>query len=387
MLLERVLEIGLLTAGMSFAFNAAIVGSQRWHGKLTHDHDLDGVQKVHATAVPRIGGIGVMVGLLGGLGAMMYGVPGLVEAAHLDLIMLLLCASMPAFVAGVVEDFTKKVSVRMRLAATVASSLLASYLLDATLGDLDIWGVDRLLVYAPIAIAITAVIVAGAANAVNIIDGFNGLSSSTIILMSAGLGFIAWQHGDTFVVTLAALSAGAAFGFLLLNYPAGKLFLGDGGAYFLGFWVAEIAVLLLTRHAEINAWQVLGVCAYPIIEVLFSIYRRRFIQNVSPGAPDALHLHTLVFRRVVFKHVRCDPARSWKRNAGVVWFISPVVALCIAGSVFLGNSVSSAIVLVAIQVALYVAAYGRVVRGRWSIRASRPALPVIDEVNDASAVS
>lgn len=387
MLLERVLEIGLLTAGMSFAFNAAIVGSQRWHGKLTHDHDLDGVQKVHATAVPRIGGIGVMVGLLGGLGAMMYAVPGLVEAAHLDLIMLLLCASMPAFVAGVVEDFTKKVSVRMRLAATVASSLLASYLLDATLGDLDIWGVDSLLVYAPIAIAITAVIVAGAANAVNIIDGFNGLSSSTIILMSAGLGFIAWQHGDAFVVTLAALSAGAAFGFLLLNYPAGKLFLGDGGAYFLGFWVAEIAVLLLTRHTEINAWQVLGVCAYPIIEVLFSIYRRRFIQNVSPGAPDALHLHTLVFRRVVFKHVQRDPACSWKRNAGVVWFISPVVALCIAGSVFLGNSVSSAILLVAIQVALYVAAYGRVVRGRWSIRASRPALPVIDEVNDASAVS
>ena len=172
-----------------------------------------------------------------------------------------------------------------------------------------------------------------------------------------------------------------------MNYPAGKLFLGDGGAYFLGFWVAEMAVLLITRNAEINAWQVLGVCAYPIIEVMFSIYRRRFIQNVSPGAPDALHLHTLVFRRVVFKHVRRDPARSWKRNAGVVWFISPVVALCIAGSVFLGGTVSSAIVLVAIQLALYVAAYGRVVRGRWSVRVRRPAPLAIDEVDDASTVS
>ncbi len=389
MLLEKVLEIGLLTAGTSFAFNALIVGSQRWHGKLTHDHDLGSVQKVHTTAVPRIGGLGVMAGLLCGIGAFMYASPDHLNDTQLSLIMLLLCASVPAFVAGVVEDFTKKVSVRMRLVATVASSLLASALLGATLGDLNIWGVDSLLVYTPIAIMVTAIIVAGAANAVNIIDGFNGLSSSTIVLMSAGLGAIAWQHGDGFVMTLAALSAGASAGFFLLNYPAGKLFLGDGGAYFLGFWVAEMAVLLLARHTEINAWQVLGVCAYPIIEVLFSIYRRRFIQNVSPGAPDALHLHTLVFRRVVFKHVRHNADRSWMRNAGVVWFISPVVALCIAASVFLGDTVSSAIVLVLIQLALYVAAYGRVVRGRWSVRPRRPALLNVAEldVDDVSTVS
>jgi len=387
MLLEKVLEIGLLTAGSSFAFNAAIVGSQRWHGKLTHDHDLGGVQKVHTTAVPRIGGIGVMAGLLCSIGIFAYAYPGTLDGTQLNLILLLLCASIPAFIAGVIEDFTKKVSVRMRLAATVASSLLASALLGATLGDLNIWGLDSLLVYAPVAIVVTAVVVAGAANAVNIIDGFNGLSSSTIILMSAGLGAIAWQYDDAFVMTLAALSAGAAAGFFLLNYPAGKLFLGDGGAYFLGFWVAEMAVLLLVRHAEINAWQVLGVCAYPIIEVLFSIYRRRFIQNVSPGAPDALHLHTLVFRRVVFKHVRRNPARSWNRNASVVWFISPVVGLCIAGSVLLGGSVSSAIALVVIQLGLYVAAYGRVVRGRWSVRTRRPALMDVVEVDDVSTVS
>jgi len=387
MLLEKVLQIGLLTAGASFAANAAIIGSQRWHGKLSHDHDLGGVQKMHTVAVPRIGGIGVVAGLMFGVWAFRMLFPGQIEESQINLILLLLAASLPAFIAGVIEDFTKRVSVRVRLAATVASSLLASGLLGATLGDLNIWGLDSLLVFAPVAIVVTAVIVAGAANAVNIIDGFNGLSSSTIILMSAGLGAIAWQYDDAFVMTLAALSGGAACGFFLLNYPAGKLFLGDGGAYFLGFWVAEMAVLLLVRHAEINAWQVLGVCAYPIIEVLFSIYRRRFIQNVSPGAPDALHLHTLVFRRVVFKHVRRDPVRSWKRNAGVIWFISPVVALCIAGSVFLGHSVSSAILLVAMQLALYVAAYGRVVRGRWSVRHRRPVLMDTVEADDVSTVS
>lgn len=388
MLVEKVLEIGLLTAGVSFAFCAAIVGSQRWHGKLSHDHDLGGVQKVHTAAVPRIGGIGVVAGMLFALWAYTLVFPGQIDASQLAQILLLLCASIPAFLAGIVEDFTKRVSVRMRLAATVASSLLASVMLGATVDELNIWGLDSLLAYAPIAIVVTAIVVAGAANAVNIIDGFNGLSSSTIILMAAGLGALGWQYDDSLVLTLAALGAGAACGFFLVNYPAGKLFLGDGGAYFLGFWVAEMAVLLLTRHPEINAWQVLGVCAYPIIEVLFSIYRRRFIQNVSPGAPDALHLHTLIFRRVVFKHVRRDPARSWKRNAGVMCFISPMVALCIGATVYLGESVSSAIALVMIQLALYLAVYGRVVRGRWVMRrVPSGAVAQMAKVDDVSTVS
>lgn len=385
MLFEKVLEIGLLTAGMSFAFNAAIVCSQRWHGKLSHDHDLCGVQKVHTTAVPRIGGIGVMAGLLASLAILAVWAPDYMAQAHSSLILMLLFASIPAFVAGVIEDFTKKVSVRVRLCATIASALMASAMVGATVDQLDIWGLDSLLVFAPVAIVVTAVVVAGAANAVNIIDGFNGLSSSTIMLMSAGLGVIAWQHNDAFVMTLAALSAGAALGFFLLNYPAGKLFLGDGGAYFMGFWVAEMAVLLLVRNSEVNAWQVLGVVAYPIIEVMFSIYRRRFIQKVSPGAPDALHLHTLVFRRVVFRHVQRDPARSWKRNAGVVWFISPGVALCIAATVMFGNTVSSALMLVLLQVALYVAVYGRIVRGRWGVR--RSGSLQVAEADDVSAVS
>jgi len=385
MLFENVVAMGALSAGASFMLSALIVGSQRWHGKLSHDHDLAGVQKVHTTAVPRIGGVGVVAGLLLGLWMFTLIFPGELAETELALIMLLLCAGIPAFAAGIIEDFTKRVSVRMRVAATVASALLASLTLGATVGELDIWLVDSLLVYTPIAIVVTAIVVSGAANAVNIIDGFNGLSSSTIMLMAAGLGMIAWQYDDRFVVALAVLCVGAACGFFFVNYPAGKLFLGDGGAYFLGFWVAEMAVLLLTRHAEINAWQILGVCAYPIIEVLFSIYRRRFVQKVSPGAPDALHLHTLVFRRIVFKLVQHDAVRPWKRNAGVVCIMSPIIALCIAASVTFGTSVSSALLLVMLQVTLYIAVYGRVVRGRWGAR--RPSLAAQSETTDVEDIS
>jgi UDP-N-acetylmuramyl pentapeptide phosphotransferase/UDP-N-acetylglucosamine-1-phosphate transferase len=280
-------------------------------------------------------------------------------------IYLLLAAGLPAFVAGLVEDFTKRVSVKARLAATALSAVIASAVLGATVNELDLWGVDTLLAITPFAVLVTAIVVAGGSNAINIIDGFNGLSSSTIIIMAAGLAAVGFQHGDTLVVTLGALGIGATLGFLAVNYPRGKLFLGDGGAYFLGFWVSEMAVLLLVRNASVNAWQVLAICAYPVIEVLFSMYRRKMIQKVSPGAPDALHLHTLVFRRLVFKHVRIDAARPWKRNAAVACVIAPVVAVCVSTSVLLGASAAVSLLIVLAQLAIYVVVYGRLVRGRW----------------------
>jgi UDP-N-acetylmuramyl pentapeptide phosphotransferase/UDP-N-acetylglucosamine-1-phosphate transferase len=359
-------QLGLIVFGASFAGCLLIVLSQRWHGNLSHDHDLGGVQKVHITAVPRVGGVGVVSGLALGFVCMQYLLPE-EKALGSREVYLLLAASLPAFVAGFVEDFTKRVSVKTRLAATALSAVFASALLGATVNELDLWVVDALLAISPFAVLVTAIVVAGGSNAINIIDGFNGLAGSTIVIMAAGLAAVGFQHGDTLVVTLGVLGIGATLGFLAVNYPRGKLFLGDGGAYFLGFWVSEMAVLLLVRNATVNAWQVLAICAYPIIEVLFSMYRRKVIQKVSPGAPDALHLHTLVFRRLVFKHVRKDASRPWMRNAAVACVISPIVALCVAISVVLGASPAVSLALVAIQVAVYVMAYGRLARGHWRL--------------------
>ncbi|WP_082579201.1 glycosyltransferase [Massilia sp. Root133] len=368
-----------LTAWMaSFVISQLIVRSQKWHGRLTHDHDLGGVQKVHTTAVPRIGGLAVIGGILLGFVLFQQIFPGQVSASRASRIYLLLGASLPAFLAGLIEDFTKRVSVRVRLVATALSALVASLALGATVGELDIWGLDALLTIAPLAIVATAVFVAGGSNAINIIDGFNGLSGSTIIIMSIGLAAVGLHVGDSFVAVLGALCAGATLGFLMLNYPSGKMFLGDGGAYFLGFWVSEMAVLLLVRHPELSAWQILAICGYPIIEVLFSIYRRKFVRKVSPGAPDALHLHGLVFRRLVFKYVRRDAARPWKRNAMVPCFMAPAVAACVAVSVWFGQSTPAAVAIVVAQVVLYIAVYGRLVRGRWTVRRGDRAEQALD---------
>ena len=384
MLASGLFKIGVFSAVMSFALSLLIVWSQKWHGKHSHDHDLDGVQKFHATAVPRIGGIAVIVGILLGLFSFVYMYPGEISEARFSQILMLLLASLPAFSAAIIEDITKIVSVRVRLVATVCSSLIASVLLGATVNELDIWGVDSLLALAPVAIIVTAVVVAGGANAINIIDGFNGLSSSVIVVMAVALGIVAWQVGDGFVAILSVLCVGAAIGFLLVNYPAGKLFLGDGGAYFCGFWVSEIAVLLLVRNTSVNAWQVLSICAFPVIEVLFSMYRRKIIKNISVGAPDALHLHTLIYRRAVSRFVANKPNLPWCRNAAVAFVMVPWIAMAAALSVIAGGTIVGGVLIVLGQLAVYIAVYGRLVRGRWFARPVTPPLVAQEEANAKS---
>jgi UDP-N-acetylmuramyl pentapeptide phosphotransferase/UDP-N-acetylglucosamine-1-phosphate transferase len=356
--------IALAAAALTSGAAALIVISQRWHGKHSLDHDLEGVQKYHTRAVPRIGGLALVGGVLVTLLLCKGLVPQLrLPEDHLTQVMLLLIAGLPVFLAGMIEDLTKKVSVIARLSAAIVSALIASWLLGATIDELNIWGVDSLLTWTPIALLVTAVTVAGGVNAVNIIDGFNGLAATTVVVMLAALGVVAAHVGDALVAELALIGAGAAVGFLFINYPTGRLFLGDGGAYFLGFWVAEVAVLLLTRNSSVNAWQVLSICAYPIIEVLFSIYRRKIVRQASPGEPDGLHLHTLVYRRLVPKFFSIDSGPTWKRNAAVSCLIIPWIVIAAILSVAAGGNIPASILVVLSQIVTYLTFYKRIVRG------------------------
>jgi UDP-N-acetylmuramyl pentapeptide phosphotransferase/UDP-N-acetylglucosamine-1-phosphate transferase len=92
---------------------------------------------------------------------------------------------------------------------------------------------------------------------------------------------------------------GAIFGFFFWNYPRGKIFLGDGGAYLIGFWIALLTILLVTRNNSVSPLYALLVNAYPVVETLFTIWRRKFHKNKNPSIADDMHLHTLVYRRVI----------------------------------------------------------------------------------------
>jgi UDP-N-acetylmuramyl pentapeptide phosphotransferase/UDP-N-acetylglucosamine-1-phosphate transferase len=282
----------------------------------------------------------------------------------------LIVSSLPAFAVGLMEDVTKRVSVHLRLGCTLMGALLAWWLLDAVLPRLGLPLVDRLLAWLPLAVALTAIAVAGVANAINIIDGFNGLAASTAIAMLAGTAFLGWRCDDPLVVELALLGIGSAIGFLLLNWPLGLLFMGDGGAYFLGFWCAETAVLLVCRNPQVSPWQVLAIHAYPVIEVLYSMFRKKVLRRMSPTLPDGLHLHMLVFRRCVCRLLPRAVARPWMRNAGVAVLIAPWTAAWTAAAVTLATSTLPAALLMCLHAMAYLAVYVRLLRGHWPLHRS-----------------
>jgi UDP-N-acetylmuramyl pentapeptide phosphotransferase/UDP-N-acetylglucosamine-1-phosphate transferase len=219
------------------------------------------------------------------------------EATDGNMVLLLLAAA-PVFFGGVTEDLTKKVSVGQRLLLSMLSGALGAWLFGAILHRSGVPFFDYALRWQPFAVAFTIFAVSGVTNAINMIDGFNGLVSGYAILVLAVFSWVSWLLGDTFLVDAALAMMGSVVGFHYWNYPHGKIFLGDGGAYFLGFWLAEMSVLMLARHPMVSPWFTLLLLAYPVSETMFTMYRRRLLRRDSLCGPDGLHLHTLIFRRL-----------------------------------------------------------------------------------------
>ncbi|HET7833731.1 MAG TPA: glycosyl transferase, partial [Gallionella sp.] len=135
-------------------------------------------------------------------------------------------------------------------------------------------------------------------------------------MIFVALGYVCYRVDDFVLLTICMAAIGATLGFLVWNYPRGLIFSGDGGAYFLGFLIAEISVLLIARHPDVSAWMPLLLVAYPVFEMLFSIYRRKFLLNKAVDSPDAMHLHQMVYKRLVrWKIGSDDPQHLIQRNS------------------------------------------------------------------------
>lgn len=374
MLAAPALSTLLAAVLFSYLICALIVLTQRWHGRMSLDGDMSSVQKFHKIPVPRVGGIGLLAGLVAASVIIVSSPHAPDVLPDSVMLTLLIVAALPAFFAGLAEDVTKRVSVRTRLIATAGSALLAGWLVGATLTRVDVPGIDPLFALLPVlALLFTLVAATGVANAINIIDGFHGLAGVAVVIMLLGLGWLAHGAGDQLVLQLALIGAAAMLGFLLVNYPTGRVFLGDGGAYLAGFWLAEVAILLISRNASVPAWQALAVCAFPVIEVLFSMYRKRVLRNISPTMPDKLHMHMLIYRRLVWRLLPRDDRRPWKRNAMVACVIGTWIGVSTLLAVTMGGATWSALLVIALNVVFYLAAYTRLVRGRWPLERGRVA--------------
>ena len=251
----------------------------------------------------------------------------------------------------------------------MASGVLGWWLTGISLSGVDVPLIDPFLSYTLVSVAFTAFAVGGIANAVNIIDGVNGLASGFVVVALIGLALVAGLEGDINLSAACLAVAAATIGFWFVNWPWGWLFLGDGGSYFGGFALAWISVLLIERNTGVTAFVPLLICIHPVTEVLFSIYRRR-MKQASPGHPDRLHLHTLIMHRVVlpklrraYPHDRDFVKRMSNSVTGLVLALGIIPAVVVA--MFVVNSPLFA-ALACLGFALgYVTIYARLVRFHW----------------------
>jgi UDP-N-acetylmuramyl pentapeptide phosphotransferase/UDP-N-acetylglucosamine-1-phosphate transferase len=273
-----------------------------------------------------------------------------------------LIAGLPAFLFGLAEDITKRVGVLARLLATMASGLLAWWLTDYSLSRVDVWGFDWLLKYTLISVVFTSFAVGGVANAINIIDGFNGLASTMATLAFVGFALIAWSVEDTTLASVAIILAFCVWGFFWVNWPFGKLFLGDGGSYFVGFALAWVAVLLIERNPSVSPFAALLICIHPVSEVLLSIFRRK-LKKMNPSHPDRLHFHSIVKQRYVRRWFGKLSFELRNSITGVFVGFMTLTAILIATLVHQNSRLSF---LAAFGLATgYVSIYARMVKFQW----------------------
>lgn len=287
----------------------------------------EGVQKFHTRPTSRLGGVGIFLGLFAGVWFSSADHP---KDAFLG--MWLLALSLPIFVGGLMEDLTHKVSPRMRLILACLSAAMIYFVFQLGVTRTDIALLDGLLAIPGVAFLLTILVVAGFINSVNIIDGFHGLASGAVIIMLIGFAALAWATNDALVLRLCICTVMATLGFSLWNWPFGKIFLGDGGAYLLGLWVVELGLLLPHRTPDISPMAPVLVGVYPLLETLYSMYRRKFVRSHPINHPDALHLHTLIYRRLVLNPaIDITSQEKNKANAKVaviVWGFVTVPVVC-----------------------------------------------------------
>ncbi len=273
---------------VSLSLSASLVILSRWVPRLSgRGQDLTSVQSMHTQITPRVGGIAIFAAL----GLSVVFAPVAVSESYTKFI---LATALLLFV-GLLEDLGFDVSPRKRLLAAAGASLLVIALLGVWLPRTDIPALDALMPYWFVGIPLTLLVTAGIANGFNLIDGVNGLASMTAIFGAVAMSLIAHQAGYTGMVHLALMLAISVFGFFLVNYPFGRIFLGDAGAYTLGFVLSWFAIAIILNAPDASAWALFLVLFWPVADTLLAIYRRSR-RKADAMAPDRLHVHQMVMR-------------------------------------------------------------------------------------------
>jgi UDP-N-acetylmuramyl pentapeptide phosphotransferase/UDP-N-acetylglucosamine-1-phosphate transferase len=257
-----------------------------WGGS-AQNHDISAVQAAHFAPTPRLGGVAIYLAVLLGI--------ALLPATYSAGLWALALSAVPVAIVGLIEDVTHKVSPAVRFLASIVSGAVAIIALGFWVDHMDAPILGALVGIAPIGIMFTLFLTASFSHAFNLIDGLNGLSSGVACVCAAALAMIAFQANVLPLAMFCLLYLAAIMGFLVFNFPAGKVFLGDAGAYTNGHLMAWVSLGLYATVPNLTCWAILLIFFWPTADTVFAVFRRTS-RGQSIGAADRMHFHQVVMR-------------------------------------------------------------------------------------------
>lgn len=249
--------------------------------------------KLHKKYVPRLGGLALYLAFCVTFPAVIvlnrYSI-----SFDVNKIIGLFIASLLVVGTGVYDDLVKRLSYKVKFAFQVLAALvlvLAGYNIQTIsipfLPNLSVG------VLGPVFVVLWMLVIM---NAVNLIDGLDGLASGVCLIAGAGFFIISAVKADIFVLTALAVFLGVILGFLRFNiYPA-KLFLGDSGSLFLGFMMGIIALEISVKRATVISMAIPMLTLFIPVASVFFTFTRRIATARNPFKPDSMHLHYRLIR-------------------------------------------------------------------------------------------
>lgn len=244
-------------------------------------------RKVHQKIMPRLGGLAIYLSFL--LGILILQPESPYPTAHAAIV----AGGVIILVTGVLDDIFD-LSARIKLVLQIAAALVV-----ALWGGVDVDFINLpfngRIEFGIFTIPITVLWIVGITNAINLIDGLDGLAAGVSSIALVTITGMAVVMGNTYVVAMGVILIASTVGFLKYNFHPAKIFMGDSGALFLGYMISVLSLLGFKNIAVISFVVPIIILGVPISDTFFAIIRRLYNKNPL-SAPDKSHLHHCILK-------------------------------------------------------------------------------------------
>jgi len=286
MLLSQYYLFSFVTAALAVVWSVPFVKSIALKHK---QFDLPNIRKMHQRPMVRLGGIAICGGTLLAL-LITYGLGGFgsLSASTAARVGSVLLGGLSFFLVGLTDDFVSLSPLtRLVLQGGIAGLVWMS---GVRIEFLTMPGVG-LIHLGWLSLPLTVLWLTGVVNAINWIDGLDGLASGVCCIAAIAIFTVSLFTGQHAAAMVMIALAGSLLGFLYFNFNPAQIFMGDGGSYFIGFTIAGISVIGLVKGATVTAILLpLLILAVPIID-MSAVILARLRSGSSPFAADKRHLH------------------------------------------------------------------------------------------------